>query len=182
MRPRHDAPPTRRNSRRQIPPRTITKPGAQADRPADDERGQRDAVNRNREHRLQPVHLVHVGHPGDRQGGQHHDAHPSTEVAAVGGDDQLEGQRPQRHVYVLMLPADSGARPEVDGRPGHSLRIAGVGRTPALPRHDRAHRRHAAAERKCHCRHQHQPRQQAHEALVRRAHEEQPAQQPARPG
>src|SRR5712692_4521201 len=54
------------------------------------ELGQRETVDRRAEERLESVHLVDVYHSDHRERGQHHDPHPTTEVAAVHRDDELQ--------------------------------------------------------------------------------------------
>src|SRR5258706_15571606 len=114
-------------------------PIAPGDRAAHDERRQRQSVDRHAEKRLQPVHLVDVGHPGQRHRGEHHDPHATAEVASVlrnqklCDDDSREGGSPRRAVFEWMRWFAAGLR-----------------RGPEL-----------LAERKCCGGDEHQPRQQA---------------------
>ncbi len=72
-------------------------PGRPGNRPERDELSQRDAVDRHGQDRFHRVHLMDVGHPGNRQDGQRHDAHTAAEITAVNGNEELY----EEHCKVL---------------------------------------------------------------------------------
>ena len=135
-----------------MPPGDHDQPGSPYENAVGDEFGERDAVDEHREDGLQPVHFVDVGEPGDRESRQHHDPDAAAEVTAVGGDGELQRERPERH-----RPVPNGVRSPAGSKP----------------------RRQPAAEREGERRHQHQPRQEPQEARVRRPHKEIPSEEPA---
>ena len=58
-----------------------------------DEHRYRDSVGGGAEHDLQRVHLVNVGHAEGGEHGEDYDPQSSSEVAAVDGDEELQGGR-----------------------------------------------------------------------------------------
>ena len=63
----------------------------------------RDAVDRDRQQVLQPVHLMDVGVPHQTERRQHHDPDARAEIAAVDPDHQLKQHRPRQPVRAGLM-------------------------------------------------------------------------------